>query len=56
MANTGYEGDAGGDYAIRRGSDGEVIFSTTRPLRINEGLTIAVTWPKGIVTEPEAEL
>ena len=53
---TGYEGDAGGDYNIRRVSAGEVIFSTTRSLRRSEGLTIAVSWPKGIVTESKADL
>ena len=29
---------------------GVVIFSTTRPLALGEGLTIAVSWPKGVVT------
>jgi uncharacterized membrane protein YgcG len=29
-----------------------VIFETTRGLQAREGLTVAVGWPKGIVTEP----
>jgi uncharacterized membrane protein YgcG len=34
---------------------GEILFRTTAPLAANEGLTIAVAWPKGIVAEPSAE-
>ncbi len=29
-----------------------IYFATTKPLRPLEGITIAVTWPKGVVTEP----
>jgi uncharacterized membrane protein YgcG len=28
------------------------VFTTTRPLGVKEGLTIAVAWPKGLVHEP----
>ncbi len=34
-------------------SAGTVRFITTRPLALNEGLTIAVSWPKGYVTATE---
>jgi uncharacterized membrane protein YgcG len=34
-------------------SAGTVRFFTTRPLALNEGLTIAVSWPKGVVTATE---
>ncbi len=34
-------------------SAGTVRFFTTRPLALNEGLTIAVSWPKGYVTATE---
>jgi hypothetical protein len=33
---------------------GSVTFQTTTPLGTNKGLTIAVSWPKGLVDEPGA--
>jgi hypothetical protein len=32
--------------------DGLTVFETTKPLPPQQGLTIVVTWPKGIVTAP----
>ncbi len=48
---TGYEGETGADYRVVSTYDG-VGFATTRVLNPGEGLTIAVNWPKGFVTEP----
>jgi uncharacterized membrane protein YgcG len=47
-AYTGRVGDRGQDFA--RDADG--TFRTTRPLAPGEGLTVAVGWPKGLVTPP----
>jgi uncharacterized membrane protein YgcG len=33
-------------------SDGQAIIETTRAMRPREGLTVVVSWPKGIVQEP----
>ncbi len=38
--------------AIRQETDRVVAFSTMRPLGPNEGMTVAVSFPKGIVAEP----
>ncbi len=51
-AATGYFGQQGKNYTASINDKNEAIFSTTRPLRPEEGLTIAVTWPKGWVAEP----
>ena len=52
-AYTGAFGDTGGNYKAGIVADNVVTFSTTRPLAPYEGLTIAVSWPKGFVTEPQ---
>jgi len=52
-AYTGPMGATGRDFVAvppRRG--GAAAFATTRPLQGREGLTVAVGWPKGFVTEP----
>ena len=51
---TGPFGASGVDYHASVDLDGTVQVVTTRRLRPHEGLTIAVTWPKGFVTEPTA--
>ncbi len=51
-AYTGPAGADGQDYAIDEPEEG-FGFSTTRALNPREGLTIAVAWPKGYVTEPD---
>jgi len=50
-AFTGYEGSRGQNYT---GSllDSSAAFSTTQTLAPREGLTIVVSWPKGIIPEP----
>jgi len=50
-AYTGFYGERGRDYRVEV-KDSEVRFSTTRPLRAGENLTIVVGWPKGYVKEP----
>ena len=52
IAYTGLQGAKGRDFTIGRDASGNVTFATTRPLNPGEGLTIAVSWPKGIVTQP----
>jgi len=51
-AYTGRFGGRGQDFTTDYDQYGNVIFTTTRKLMPNEGLTIAVAWPKGFVTEP----
>ncbi len=48
---TGYQGERGKDYVVSDFGD-RVEFETTRRLRPREGLTVAVSWPKGFVTQP----
>ena len=55
VAFTGYEGDTGEDYRVSIAQSGMVEFITTRTLASQEGLTIAVRWPKGFVQEPTDE-
>jgi uncharacterized membrane protein YgcG len=55
-AYTGRFGESGGDYAARREGRNTMVFETTRTLAPREGLTIAVAFPKGVVTEPGAVL
>ena len=52
---TGYSGEAGGDYRRNVNPDGSVTFAATRTLVPGEGLTVAVSFPKGFVAEPDAE-
>ena len=48
---TGPQGAQGRDYRTSVARDGASI-ETTRALGPREGLTVVVTWPKGIVAEP----
>lgn len=48
---TGYQGSKAQNY-VATVDDGVAIFKTTRPLAIQQGLTVVVTWPKGFVHEP----
>jgi len=50
-AYTGRQGERGADFATATLTDTR-IYRTTRTLAPGEGLTIAVAWPKGHVTEP----
>jgi uncharacterized membrane protein YgcG len=49
---TGIQGSSGKDASFRRISDRKTQFLTTRGLQANEGLTVSIAWPKGIVHEP----
>ena len=51
-AYTGRVGQQGGDYTSTVDPSGAVRFETTRQLALYEGLTIAVGWPKGLISEP----
>lgn len=52
IAYTGRMYDKGTDYVAEATADGSVLFESTKPLSPVNGLTIAVSWPKGLVTEP----
>jgi uncharacterized membrane protein YgcG len=49
---TGFQGERGRDFRGQSGT-GAADIAATRGLVPNEGLTLAVTWPKGIVFEPD---
>jgi hypothetical protein len=51
---TGHNGSIESDAAVVSEEPGKIVFRTTRRLEPEEGLTIAVAWPKGIVTLPRA--
>ena len=51
---TGYQGETG-QYAEASVTSGrEIEFETTRGLLAQQGLTIALAWPKGVVREPSS--
>jgi uncharacterized membrane protein YgcG len=50
---TGPQGARGADYAARV-VDGGAEYETTRPLAPREGLTIVLTFPKGVVAAPSS--
>ncbi|MPZ10781.1 MAG: DUF2207 domain-containing protein [Kiloniellaceae bacterium] len=52
---TGYEGEAGMDFTQGRGPGGGITFAATRTLMPGEGLSVAVSFPKGFVPEPDAD-
>ena len=54
-AYTGPAGSQGQDYRVSYNSSGNLVFATTRGLAPREGLTIAVSWPKGVVAEPTGQ-
>lgn len=49
---TGKKGSKGENYSVQQISPTSIEFQTTQPLPVRNGLTIAVAWPKGIITEP----
>lgn len=51
-AYTGKSGSRGQNFTFSRGDSGNIRFVTTQTLRPREGLTIAVSWPKGFVQTP----
>lgn len=52
-AYTGPKGAQGQDFTVSRDDLNHIHFVTTRPLRSREGLTIAISWPKGFVPTPD---
>ncbi len=52
-AFTGRIGSTNIDYMSEISPSGNFIYQTTKPLLSNEGLTIVVAWPKGLITEPD---
>ena len=50
---TGYQGDKGKEYTVRRDEDGNPTFRAEN-LASQQGLTVAVSWPKGLIAEPTA--
>lgn len=58
LASAAYTGPAGSTEraaSIESLGGGEVAFTATRALAPHEGLTIAVSWPKGLVAQPSRE-
>jgi predicted membrane protein DUF2207 len=51
---TGLAGEKGKAYTARRDEDGNPTFRAEN-LAPEQGLTIAVSWPKGLIAEPTAE-
>ena len=49
---TGPQAAQGKDYIQERSPSSSMIFSATRTLYPGEGLTVAVSWPKGYVVKP----
>jgi len=54
-AYTGLAGERGKDFKAEIDFYGGIKYETTRPLAQHEGLTIAFSWPKGFVTEPDTK-
>jgi uncharacterized membrane protein YgcG len=53
-AYTGIVGATGQQSQVVSEQPGEIVFRTTMPLAPSEGMTIAVSWPKEVVDEPDA--
>jgi hypothetical protein len=51
---TGYQGAKGRAYTMARDNEGNPVFHAKK-LASKQGLTIVVTWPKGLIAEPTAE-
>ena len=51
---TGAQGSTSADAAVVDERAGDILFRTTRPLQPYEGLTVAVAFPKGVVSEPSS--
>jgi uncharacterized membrane protein YgcG len=52
IAYTGAFGDKGTNYKITQPETGQIKFASTKPLTPNQGVTIAVSFAKGLVTAP----
>ena len=53
---TGRKGSKAKDFRAYVDGKGRAVFHTTMPLRPEEGLTVVVSWPKGLVAEPTHQL
>ena len=51
---TGPQGARGQDAVIVEQRPGYIVFRTTKPLPPRNGLTVAASWQKGVVTPPDA--
>jgi uncharacterized membrane protein YgcG len=49
---TGPQGSTDRNAEVVSESPGEIVFRTTAPLGPSEGMTVAPSWPKGVVTPP----
>ena len=49
---TGPQGAKGQDARIVEQSPGRIVFRTTKPMPVANGLTVAAAFPKGVVVEP----
>jgi uncharacterized membrane protein YgcG len=54
-AYTGYQGAKGTDYQAEVSGPGEARWELMRPLMPQEGLTIVVTFPKGVIAAPTGQ-
>lgn len=52
---TGFQGEAGMDFSFQENKQGQLVFTSTRAFEPNQGMTFAVSWPKGFVTPPTRE-
>ena len=52
---TGYQGSVEEAVAVTQDAQGNPFFEATRQLKPDEGLTIAVAWPKGYIRKPAEE-
>jgi hypothetical protein len=52
---TGPQGSLAKDLTFAKEVDGSYNFTTSRPLRANEGLTILLMWPRGYVAAPTGQ-
>lgn len=53
---TGSQGATDGDAEVVSERPGQIVFRTTRRLEAEQGLTVAVAWPKGVVAEPTSAM
>ena len=49
---TGYSGEQGTNFTVSIDDFGHPVIATNRPLLPQQGLTVAIGFPKGLVTEP----
>ena len=52
-AYTGRQGSTESNAQVVSEQPGEIVFRTTWPLDLYEGLTVAAAWPKGVVAEAD---